>query len=73
MTTLFHDVHEKTEANMAGNRPTGATCDEVMYADDTICITPDTKTMNAVIHKIEEAGKSGGGDKDIKKVVVTFF
>ena len=27
-----------------------------MYADDTICISEDTKTMNEFISKIEEQG-----------------
>ena len=60
MTVLFHDVHEKTEAGMVGNRPTGATCDEVMYADDTICIATQTRQMNKFIEEIEKLGKDYG-------------
>ena len=45
MTVMFEDVKE--EANLAidliKNRVPGADFDEVMYADDTICISQDTK------------------------------
>ena len=67
MTVLFHDVHEITEAGMVGNRPNGATCDEVMYADDTICIATNTRQMNKFIETIEELGLEYGLKLNYKK------
>ena len=60
MTVLFHDVHEKTEVNMTIKRPTESTCDEVMCADDTICIATDTRQMNSFLKEIEQLGKQYG-------------
>ena len=46
MTTMFYDVHKKTDRQLAENRVPGAESDEVTYADDTICISTDTKALN---------------------------
>ena len=56
MTTMFHEVHETTRGNLIKHRHPGTTTDEVMYADDTICISSDTKTMNQFIKQIETTG-----------------
>ena len=39
MITLFYDVHQKLDTELARNRVPGADFDEVTYADDTICIS----------------------------------
>ena len=50
---MFADV--KQEIQGAGNlyRVQGANFDEVLFADDTICITQDTKIMNRMLKAIE--------------------
>jgi len=45
---------------MAGHRASGATFDEVLFADDTICISRDTKSMNKMLKAIEEIGLKSG-------------
>jgi hypothetical protein len=49
MTTLFYDVHQKLDTELARNRVPGADFDEVTYADDTICISRRIKAMNNCI------------------------
>ena len=56
MTVMFYDVHKTTRTKLVTNRQPGATFDEVMYADDTICISPDTKTINIFVAEIEKVG-----------------
>ena len=34
----------------------GANYDEILYADDTVCISEDTKTMNQFLKAIEKEG-----------------
>ena len=60
MTVMFHDVHEITRGNLIQHRTPGATFDEVMYAHDTICISPDTRTINKFIETIETVGEQYG-------------
>ncbi len=50
---LFHDVHKEVLCTMAKHRVPGADMDEVMYADDTICIGTDTKSINKMLASIE--------------------
>merc|ERR1712086_602211 len=57
MTTMFEDVKEHLQLNLAKHRVPGADFDEVMYADDTILISEDTKTMNEFVKQIEIKGK----------------
>ena len=62
MTVMFEDIKEdhNLATNLIKNRVPGADFDEVMYADDTICISQDTKTMNKFIKSIETIGKEYG-------------
>ena len=60
MTAMFEDVKEDLILNLIKYRIPGANFDEVMYADDTICISEDTKTMNQFIQKIESIGAEYG-------------
>ena len=57
---MFHDVKQEIQGNLIKHRIPGADFDEVMYADDTICISEDTKTMNEFIENIESIGKDYG-------------
>ena len=55
MTALFEDVHAKLNMDtVAKHRRPGAAYDDIRFADDTICISEDTKTMNKLIKSIEE-------------------
>jgi hypothetical protein len=38
MTVMFHDIHEGDRQNLIRHRVLGTNYDEVLYADDTICI-----------------------------------
>ena len=49
MTTMVYDVHQETNKFLAKQRVPGAGFDEVTYADDTICISTDTKAMKQVL------------------------
>ena len=51
MTAMFEDIKENLSLNLAKHRAPGADFDEVMYADDTLCISEDTKTMNQFIQQ----------------------
>ena len=59
---MFEDIKDDPNLayNLIKNRVPGADFDEVMYADDTICISQDTKTMNKFIKSIETIGKEYG-------------
>ena len=60
MTVLFNDIHEQIGLELIQNRIPGATFDEVLYADDTICISTCTKTINKLIERIETLGEKYG-------------
>ena len=60
MTVMFSDVKRELGGSIAQHRVTGATFDEVLFADDTICITRDTRTMNKMLKAIEEVGLRSG-------------
>ena len=57
MTVMSHDIHQELDGDLITHRIPGAEFDEVMYADDTICISTDTRTLNKFIAKIETEGK----------------
>ena len=46
VTCLFHDVHEHDHLNLAQQRMEGIEEDEVLYADDTICVTQGEESMH---------------------------
>ena len=60
MTVMFHDVHKDDSMRVALKRIPGADFDEVMYADDTICMSTDTKVINDTLAKIEREGAKIG-------------
>lgn len=51
----MHDPH-----NLITHRICGANFDEIVYADDTICVSTDTKAMNKFLKDIEEEGEKYG-------------
>ena len=60
MTVMIANVKEKMGGNRIQHRIAGATFDEVLFADDTICLTKDTRTMNTMLAAIEEIGGWSG-------------
>ena len=60
MTTMFEELKTQIQGELIKHRIPGIDFDEVMYADDTICISADTKTMNKFIKQIEETGNKYG-------------
>ena len=60
MTAMFHDIHEEDAGRMYQHRPPNANFDEVVYADDTICISMDTKVLNKQLERIERHGRRYG-------------
>ena len=56
MTAIFHDVHDDLRCGMVSGRVPGTEFDEVMYADDTICISTDTREMNKMLAEIKTIG-----------------
>ena len=60
MTVMFSDVKGKLSPTRFQHRVQGTTFDEILFADDTICISRDTKTMNKLLKAIEEVGLNSG-------------
>ena len=60
MTVLFADIYKKIGATLIKHRVPGTDYNEVLYADDTICVTTDTKTMNTYLEEIETEGAKYG-------------
>ena len=56
MTVMFEDVNYRIEEELKKHRVPGTIFDEFTYADDTICFSTDTKTINTFIQEIEEEG-----------------
>ena len=61
MTVIFEDIHDgDQQMNLVKHRVAGATFDEVLYADDTICASKDTRAMNKLLANIETIGGKYG-------------
>jgi hypothetical protein len=60
MTVMFHDVHKLDSRQVLLKRIPGAEFDEVLYADDTICMSTDTKIINRTLANIEREGAKYG-------------
>ena len=58
MTAMFHDIHQEDTIKMKKHRVVGTEEDEVLYADDTICISRDEKAMNRLLSAIEREGNT---------------
>ena len=57
MTIMFADVKATLNGKSFIYRVEGAKLDEVLFADDTICISKSTAIMNKMIRAIEEIGQ----------------
>ena len=62
MSVLFWDVKKERELSrkLRENRVPGASFDEVLYADDTILISTDTRAINEFLKEIETQGENIG-------------
>ena len=60
MTIMFADVKTQLRGSGYQYRIRGLNFDEVLFADDTICISHDTKAMNRMLKTIEEIGAISG-------------
>ena len=57
MSCLFHDIHSTAiHQKLAAQRVTGMEEDEVLYADDIICVTQTEEEMSSIIEAIEIEG-----------------
>ena len=64
---MFYDVHQETDKYLAIQRVPGADSDEVIYADDTTCISTDNMAMNKFLEAIEWEGLRYGLKLNKKK------
>ena len=60
MSVIFYDLHQKDTSNILNSRIEGLAEDEVLYADDTILFSTDTKAMNRMIARIESESHKYG-------------
>ena len=60
MTTMFHDIHTESVAKKMENRLPNTNFDEVLYADDTICISKNAKVLQKILGLIETHGERYG-------------
>ncbi len=72
MTVMFHDIKERVQINHIQHRVPGTEFDEILYADDTICLSTDTRQMNIMIKEIEIESKLYGMKLNKKKCEVIY-
>lgn len=60
MTVMFYDVHKDDKAHTVRQRFEGMGNDEILYADDTICVTKTIPAMNRLVAEIEKQGACAG-------------
>ena len=65
---MCYDVHQETDTYSESRRIPGANFDEVTYADDTICMSTDTNTMNKFFEAIDWDGFGYGLKLNRKQV-----
>ena len=60
MSVLFQDIHQGDKLKLHEHRVLGMETDEIIYADDTICISEDEEAFSRLLQAIEvEGGKYG--------------
>ena len=67
MTVMFKDIHKNDKQDMIKHRVQGMQTDEILYADDTICISEDEEALNRVLSAIELEGNKYGLQLNKKK------
>ena len=53
MTVMFKDIHDEINVDICNCRLDRINFSEILYADDTLLVTKNTKGMNKLIHAIE--------------------
>ena len=67
MTVMFHDIHAHDSVQTEKQRMECIESDEVLYADDTICVARTHAAMNRLLKAIEEEGEMYGLKLNKKK------
>eukprot|EP00969_Alexandrium_andersonii_P150011 6633326-Alexandrium_andersonii.AAC.1 len=57
MTVMYHDIHQGDGPRTQRQRIKGMETDEVLYADDTVCISQTVPAMNRLLHAVETRGR----------------
>ena len=73
MTVMFHDIHENETLCSKNHRVQGTSFDEVLYADDAICISHNAAAMNRLLKEIETEGLKYGMKLNKDKCEVVAF
>ena len=73
MTVMFHDIHEEDHLNLIRYRPNNCNFDEILYADDTILVSTDTRAMNKLLAEIEGAAELYGLKLNKKNACLSTF
>ena len=71
MTCLFHDEHDKDNFKPNEHRLLGTDAYDILYADDTICISEDEAAMSRLLQEIEK--KERDMDKHSTKPSVSIY
>ena len=53
---MFHDIHHGAESKLERQHIAGTDCDQVVHADNTICIGLSTAGLNRLLAAIEVEG-----------------
>ena len=53
MTVMFKDIHMNVDRDITNRLVNGTTFAEILYADDTMLVTQDTRSMHRILHAIE--------------------
>ena len=59
MTVMFRDIHLKHYRDLSDSRIDKITFNELLFADDTLLISKNTRGMNKFLHAIEESAYYG--------------
>ena len=57
MAALFNDVQEELDREGGCKKVQNTNFNEILYADDTLCVTQTPEEMQRLIRKIEQMGK----------------
>lgn len=60
MTVMFHDIHKDDKVKILKQRMPELEADEILYTDDTICITRRVPAISRLIKEIEKEGREYG-------------
>ena len=60
MTAMFYDIQQESIRNLVEKRIPNTNFDEILYADDTICVSSVTRVINRRLAHIEKHGNRYG-------------